>query len=80
MTDNHTRGETHGCIVCGTPYELYVVYDSRGDFIGAKVMSAGGKVVAHPRRPLVACERHAEDEIKRAVERVYGEPKPEEDE
>ena len=79
MTDNHTRGETHGCIVCGKPYELYVVYDSSGIFRACKVMSAGGKVVAHPRRPLVACEHHAEDQIRRAVERVYGDLDPEED-
>jgi len=72
VTDNHTRGETHGCIVCGRPYELFVVHDSHGVLRGSKVMSAGGKVVAHPRRPLVACERHTEDEIRRAVERVYG--------
>ena len=29
MSDRETRGETHGCIVCGKPYQLYVVYDSR---------------------------------------------------
>jgi hypothetical protein len=80
MTETHTRGETHGCIVCGKPYELYVVYDSRGDLRGSKVMSAGGKVVAHQRRPLVACEHHDEEQIRRAVERVYGEPESEEDE
>ena len=79
MTDNHTRGETHGCIVCGKPYELYVLHDSRGNLRGAKVMSAGGKVVAHPRRPLVACERHSDDDIIRAVERVYGETDHHED-
>jgi hypothetical protein len=43
-------------------------------------MSAGGKVVAHPRRPLVACERHTDDEIRRAVERIYGEADSDEDE
>jgi len=66
--------------VCGKPYELYVVYDSRGELRGSKVMSAGGKVVEHACRPLVACERHTEDEIRRAVERVYGKRDPEEDE
>lgn len=80
MTQIHTRGETHGCIVCGRPYELYVVYDSRGNFRESKVMSAGGKVVAHARKALVACERHNEDVVRRAVERVYGGPDREEDE
>ena len=72
MTANHTRGETHGCIVCAKLYELYVVYDTNGRFTGLKVMSAGGRAVADARRPLVACERHSEEEIERAVERVYG--------
>lgn len=80
MAETHTRGETHGCIVCGRPYELYVVYDSQGELRGVKVMSSGGRIVTHPRRPLVACERHTEDEIERAVGRVYGKPDPEEDE
>lgn len=72
MPENHTKGEIHGCIVCGKPYNLYVAYDAQGRFIGSKVMSAGGKPVAHAERALVACDRHTEDEIERAVARVYG--------
>jgi succinate dehydrogenase/fumarate reductase-like Fe-S protein len=80
MAEKHTRGEMHGCIVCGKLYELYVVYDPNGRFMGSKVMSAGGKSVPHALRALVACEHHQEDEIGQAVERVYGKPTPEEDE
>jgi hypothetical protein len=69
------KGETHGCIVCGKLYQLYVVHDSEGKYLGSKVMSAGGKEVKGYNRPLVACERHTEDEIGRAVDRVYGQPK-----
>jgi len=76
MTDSHTRGEMHGCIVCGRLYELYVVYDVDGHFVDFKVMSAGGRKVEGESRPLVACERHAADEIERAVERVFGPPDP----
>ena len=72
MADNHTRGEVHGCIVCGRLYELYVVHDPAGRCMGSKVMSAGAKIVPHALRPLVACEHHPEEEIHRAVERVYG--------
>ena len=72
MADNHTKGEMHGCIVCGKLYELYAVYDPDGRFIESIVMSAGGKSVPHPVRPLVACEHHTEDEIERAVQKVYG--------
>ena len=71
MTEEHTRGEMHGCIVCGNLYQLYVVYDSTGKFIDFKVMDAGGKRVPNEQRPLVACERHTEAEIEAAVKRVY---------
>ena len=72
MTDNHTRGENHGCIVCGKLYELYVVYDSAGRFVDCKVMSAGGRRVFNAQRPLVACVTHTESEVEAAVKRVYG--------
>lgn len=72
MTDDEVRGETHGCIVCGRPYQLYVVYNPEGKFIDMKVMSPGGKRVEDPRRPLVACESHNEEQIAAAVLRVYG--------
>jgi hypothetical protein len=72
MSDNETRGETHGCIVCGKPYQLYVVYDPNGKFIDFKIMSAGAKPVRHELRPLVACENHSNEQVEAAVARVYG--------
>jgi hypothetical protein len=72
MPNTHTKGETHGCIVCGKPYQLYVVYDANGKFIDLKVMSAGAKPVKLARRPLVACENHNDDQIDAAVNKVYG--------
>jgi hypothetical protein len=72
MSNSHTKGETHGCIVCGKPYQLYVVYDASGKFIDLKVMSAGAKPVKHTHRPLVACESHDEEQIEAAVNKVYG--------
>jgi hypothetical protein len=69
------KGETHGCIVCGKLYQLYVVHDSEGKYIGSKVMTAGGQEVKGYGRPLVACERHSPEEIVRAVNRVYGKQK-----
>jgi len=79
MSEAKAKGEMHGCIVCGKLYQLYVVHDSNGKFIGSKVMSAGGKEVKGVNRPLVACESHSDDEIARAVERVYGKPREEDD-
>jgi hypothetical protein len=73
------KGEAHGCIVCGKLYQLYVVHDSEGKYIGSKVMSAGGQEVKGFNRPLVACERHSEEEIQRAANRVYGKQKEEDD-
>ena len=73
------KGETHGCIVCGKLYQLYVVHDSEGNYLGSKVMSAGGKEVSGYGRPLVACETHSPEEIARAADRVYGKPREEDD-
>lgn len=78
MDTKHTRGEVHGCIVCGKLYELYVVYDGRDKFVDFKVMSAGAQRVDYPERPLVACEKHSPAEIEAAVARTYGVPKNEE--
>jgi hypothetical protein len=72
MPDNHTSGEMHGCVVCGRLYQLYIVHDTHGKIVGAKVMTPGGKIVPNPDRPLVACERHTAKEIQAAVERAYG--------
>jgi len=72
MSNSHTKGETHGCIVCGKPYQLYVVYDAGGKFMDFKVMSTGAKPVKHAHRPLVACEKHSDDQIEAAVAKVYG--------
>lgn len=72
MSDNQARGEMHGCIVCGKLYQLYVVYDPSGRYMGCTVMTPGGRVVQNPKRPLVACEKHSEKEVEAAVERAYG--------
>lgn len=73
MSENNAKGEMHGCIVCGKLYQLIVVHDSDGNYIGSRVMSAGGKEVKGATRPLVACEKHTDEEIQRAVKRVFGE-------
>ena len=78
MSENETRGETHGCIVCGKPYQVYVVYDASGKFIDFKVMSAGAKPVKYGQRPLVACDKHSAEQIEAAVIKVYG-PQKEDD-
>lgn len=79
MNEKHTKGETHGCIVCGRLYHLYVVRDAQNNFIGCKVMSAGGRCVEHAKRPLVACETHSSEQVEAAVKRVYGKQDEEED-
>jgi len=77
MAEPSAKGEMHGCIVCGKLYQLYVVHDSNGNYIGSKVMTPGGKEVTGYGRPLVACEKHSKEAIARAVERVYGKSKDE---
>ena len=72
MPENHTTGEMHGCIVCGKLYNLYVVRDPLGKFVGCTVMTPGGRVVPDKLRPLVACEKHTAKQVEDALERVYG--------
>jgi hypothetical protein len=79
MTDVRAKGEAHGCIVCGKLYQLYVVHDSAGKYIGSRIMSTGGKEVKGYGRPLVACERHSQEEIERAANRVYGKQREDDD-
>lgn len=67
MAEKYTKGEMHGCIVCGTLYQLYVMSDAQGKFIDCKVMRAGGKNVPNTRHPQVACEKHTDAEIESAV-------------
>lgn len=73
------KGEMHGCIVCGKLYQLYAAYKSDGKYIDSKIMSAGGKVIQGASRPLVACETHTDEDIQRAVNRVFGSNDQEED-
>lgn len=83
MGENHTRSEMHGCIVCGALYQLYVVSDAAGKLVDFKVMRPGGRRISHelrPLHPLVACNRHTDDEVNAAVERVYGAVDEDEDE
>ena len=79
MAEKYTKGEMHGCVVCGKLYQLYVVSDASGKFIDSKVMSAGGKRVPNAQRALVACENHTDEEIESAVARVYGPQKEDDD-
>ncbi|MBI3169206.1 MAG: hypothetical protein HYZ22_12055 [Chloroflexi bacterium] len=72
MTEKKSRTEPHGCIVCGKLHQLFVVYEADGMLFDFKVMSEDGKKVAHPQRPLVACERHSAEAIQNAIKRVFG--------
>jgi hypothetical protein len=73
-----SKGEMHGCIVCSKLYQLLIVYDAEGNYLGTKVMSGGGREVKGWNRPLVACEKHTDEEIEKAVNRVYGKQETEE--
>ena len=73
MAETHTKGEMHGCIVCGRLHQLYVVYDKEGRFVDCKVMSPGARRVRTIRaarwwRATTTARRMS----RRAVERVYG--------
>jgi hypothetical protein len=80
MNEKTTKGEMHGCVVCGKLYQLYVVRDGQNKYVDAKVMSEGGRLVRDAHRPLVACETHTNAEVEAAVARAYGSQKEEDDE
>jgi len=70
MPENHTKGEMHGCVVCGKPYQLYVVYDAQNKFVDCKVMSLDARRVPDAHRPLVACNTHPAEKVAEALART----------
>ncbi len=71
MSNNSNVVEQHGCIVCGKVYNLLVIYAPEGRMVDCAVTSPGGHIVRDPQRPLVACNRHTEEEIKVALASHY---------
>jgi hypothetical protein len=79
MSDNRNAMEHHGCIVCGRGYEMLVVYSPSGKFLDCTVMSpSGGHCLMGHDRPLVACDRHSQQEVDAALAAHYpGQETPE---
>ncbi|MGB8214091.1 MAG: hypothetical protein WCE68_11080 [Anaerolineales bacterium] len=75
MSENTNVVEQHGCIVCAKIHTLLVVYAPDGHMVDCTVTSPGGRRVPDERRPLVACERHTQAEIEKALAHHYpGQP------
>jgi hypothetical protein len=79
MSDTLNRVESHGCIVCGKLFTLLVVDYPSGQMAGCTVTSPGGNVVPDRLRPLVACNTHSGEQIKKALDRHYPGKEQEED-
>ena len=71
MSDNSNVVEQHGCIVCGKVYNLLVIYAPDGRLVDSTVTSPGGHPVRDAHWPLVACDRHTEEEIRVALAKHY---------
>jgi len=72
MSNNSDVVEQHGCIVCGKLYNLLVVYAPDGSLVDCAVTGpGGGHRVQDAHWPLVACDRHTEDEINIALANHY---------
>ncbi len=69
MPETYTKGEMHGCIVCGKLHQLYVVYDANDRFVDCKVMSLEAKRAPDARHPLVVCDKHSDAQIEAALAR-----------
>jgi hypothetical protein len=67
MSNNVNVVEQHGCIVCGKLYDLLVIYDQAGKLVDSAVTSPGGHPVRNVHWPLVACDKHTEEQINTAL-------------
>ena len=80
MSENKSVVEIHGCIVCGRIFNVLAIYTPDGRLVDCTVTSPGGHCVPDERQPLVACDTHAEGEIKAAYRRWKAMKVAEEDE
>lgn len=69
MAENENVVEWHGCMVCGKPFSILVVYTPDGNLVDWVVTSLGGRRVLGEHRPLVACESHPAEKIEAAYKR-----------
>jgi hypothetical protein len=69
MIDNREIHEQHGCVVCGRPHTMLVIYGPDGRFIDATVTTPGGHRVPDPAEPLAACDTHPAEAVKAALAR-----------
>jgi hypothetical protein len=66
MSENKNVVEIHGCIVCARLFNILVVYTPEGKLLDCTVTSPGGRIVKDHKRPLVACNNHAAEEVESA--------------
>jgi hypothetical protein len=69
MEDNREVVEAHGCLICGRPHNMLVIYSPDGRFIDATVTSPGGHRHPDPTEPLAVCDRHTPAEAEAALVR-----------
>lgn len=69
ISESSVVGEMHGCIVCAKLYNVLVVYTPEGVLLDCTVTSPGGHIVKNKKRPLVACDVHAAEEVMSAFEK-----------
>jgi hypothetical protein len=68
MTQDDKKAEQHGCIVCGKTYHLHLKRDASGRITQCAVVSPpGGRCLPDEDRPIVACSRHSQAEVDRAL-------------
>lgn len=79
MSKNKNVVEQHGCIVCGKPYSLLVVYRPGGRLLDFTVTSGDGHGVQDAHWPLVACNTHTAAEIEAAYTKWRANREPEEE-
>jgi hypothetical protein len=79
MPKNKTVIERHGCIVCGSIYNVVAIYTPDGRLVDCTVTSSGGHCMPDERQPMVVYDFHNVGEIETAYNRWIARKVEEED-
>ena len=69
MSENKTKAEIHGCIVCAKLFNVLAIYTPNDTLVDHSVTSSGGHSLPNKKQVLVACDAHTADDIESAYKR-----------
>ena len=78
MSENISRIEQHGCIVCGKLYDLLTVRTPVGALVGVTVTNPGAHPITETDPPLLVCNMHSSRQVEIALARHHPGPEKQE--